>query len=143
MASDKMARFTVLTDRLIRMEYAITTGKFEDRASLAVLHRALTPPKFVQGEAAGVLTIKTAAVKLTYVVGKGPFSAATLSVAPVGSSAADGFPGWTFGDANPGNLLGTIRGQDMQAATPLNCTINAKVQDNGEYNHCEWGLISR
>ena len=90
-----------------------------------------------------MLTIETASVKLTYVVGQGPFSAATLKVMPVGTSAADGFPGWKFGDANPGNLLGTVRGQDMQAATPLNCTINANVQDNGEYNHCEWGLISR
>ena len=46
LASDTMARFTVLTDRLIRMEYALVAGKFEDRASLAVLHRALSPPKF-------------------------------------------------------------------------------------------------
>jgi len=45
--------------------------------------------------------------------------------------------------ANPGNLLGTIRGQDGQAATDLNCTNNKGVQDNGEFNHCEWGLVSR
>lgn len=56
---------------------------------------------------------------------------------------ASTFPGWKYGDPNPGNLLGTIRGQDGQSATPLNCTINAKILDNGEYNHCEWGLVSR
>lgn len=27
--------------------------------------------------------------------------------------------------------------------TPLNCTQNAGIDDNGEFNHCEWGLISR
>jgi hypothetical protein len=26
---------------------------------------------------------------------------------------------------------------------PLNCTVNAVTQDNGENNHCEWGVISR
>ena len=31
----------------------------------------------------------------------------------------------------------------MQAATPLNCTTNVGIKDNGEYNHCEWGLVSR
>ena len=142
-ASDKMARFTVLTPRLIRMEYALTAGKFEDRASLAVVHRSTPLPVFQQSETQGVLTILTTSVKVTYVVGKGPFSVATLSVQPLGTSAVDGFPGWRFGDANPGNLLGTIRGQDQQSATPLNCTTNANEKDNGEYNHCEWGLISR
>ena len=31
----------------------------------------------------------------------------------------------------------------LQSATPLNCTVNAGVDDNGEFNHCEWGLVSR
>ena len=143
-ASDKMARFTVLTDHLIRMEEARVAGQFEDRASLAVLHRHLPAPKFTHAEAGGVLTITTAAVKLEYTVGKG-FTASSLSAKPVGAEAQSelGFPGWKFGDANPGNLLGTIRGQDGQAATNLNCTLNAGVDDNGEYNHCEWGLVSR
>ena len=142
--SDKMARFTVLTDHLIRMEEARVAGQFEDRASLAVLNRKLTVPKFSHAEADGVLTITTAAVKLTYTVGKG-FTPATLSAEPTAEEAKDplGFPGWKFGDANPGNLLGTVRGQDGQSATPLNCTLNRAVDDNGEYNHCEWGLVSR
>ena len=143
-ASDGMARFTVLTDHLIRMEYARTKGQFEDRASLAVLNRKLPVPKFTHAVAGGVLTITTDAVELEYEVGKG-FTPETLSVKPVGAEATDklGFPGWKWGDANPGNLLGTIRGQDGQSATPLNCTTNMGVGDNGEYNHCEWGLVSR
>ena len=143
-ASDGMARFTVLTDHLIRMEYARVKEQFEDRASLAVLNRKLTVPTFTHVEANGVLTITTDAVELSYTVGKG-FTPATLSTKPVGAEATDplGFPGWKWGDANPGNLLGTIRGQDQQSATPLNCTTNKGVEDNGEYNHCEWGLVSR
>lgn len=31
----------------------------------------------------------------------------------------------------------------MQSQTSLNCTVNAGVDDNGEYNHCEWGIPSR
>jgi hypothetical protein len=58
-------------------------------------------------------------------------------------SSASTFPGWKYGDDNPGNLLGTIRGQDGQSATPLNCTLNKGIDDNGEFNHCEWGLVSR
>jgi len=139
-SSDNMARFTVLTDRLIRMEYANTAGTFEDRATIAILNRALPVPTFTHGEAAGVLTITTAQVVLTYRVGQA-FSAASLSVAPAGANGT--FPGWTFGDANPGNLLGTIRGLDGQDNTPLNCTLNHGIDDNGEFNHCEWGLVSR
>ena len=39
------ARFTVLTDRLIRMEWA-EDGQFEDRASLAIINRNLDVPAF-------------------------------------------------------------------------------------------------
>ena len=138
--SSGKARFTVLTDRLIRMEYLGAAGAFEDRATLAVLNRALPVPAFTHSEAGGVLTITTAKVALTYAVGQ-PFAPATLSVA--GLDAGSAFSAWHFGDAFPGNLLGTIRGQDGQSATPLNCTLNKGVDDNGEFNHCEWGLVSR
>ncbi len=38
---------------------------------------------------------------------------------------------------------GAVRGLDGQGPTPLNCTQNAGIDDNGEFNHCEWGLVSR
>jgi hypothetical protein len=41
------------------------------------------------------------------------------------------------------NHSGTIRGLDLQEQTPLNCSQNAKILDNGENNHCEWGMVSR
>ena len=74
-ASDNMARFTVLTPRLIRMEYAKQKGRFEDRATIAVLNRNLPVPTFTSGENGGVLTITTSEVSLQYVVGQGPFTA--------------------------------------------------------------------
>lgn len=123
-ASDKWARFTVLTPRLIRMEYARVVGYFEDRSTLAVPNRAVPLPPFTHAEAGGVLTITTSEVVLTYRVGTGGFSPASLSVAPV-SKSSGGFPGWTFGQTEGGNLLGTIRGLDGQGNTPLNCTLNA------------------
>ena len=135
------ARFTVFTDRLIRMEQkGANASGFEDRATLAVMNRNLPVPAFTFNESGGVLTITTAAVQLSYTVGAA-FAPSTLSVKGINGTSA--FGTWSFGDAFPGNLLGTIRGQDMQSATPLNCTVNAGVDDNGEFNHCEWGLVSR
>jgi hypothetical protein len=120
-ASDKMARFTVLTDRLIRMEYAKSPSTFEDYSTIAILQRNLPVPQFTAGESNGVLTITTQSIVLTYKVGSGGFNPSSLQVQPVaGSSSA--FKGWTYGQADTGNLLGTIRGLDGQNNTPLNCT---------------------
>ena len=134
-ASDNMARFTILTPRLIRMEYAKLSAHFEDRATIAMLNRNLPVPSFTHSESGGVLTITTSQVSLTYVVGTGSFSASSLKVATLNGTS--GFPGWTYGQAAPGNLLGTIRGLDGQGPTPLNCTLNAGIDDNGEFNHCQ------
>ena len=51
------ARFTVLTDRLIRMEWA-EDGVFEDRASLAIVNRNLPVPGYSSSIRNGTLTIK-------------------------------------------------------------------------------------
>lgn len=137
---DRMARFTVLTSCLIRMEYAKTPGGFEDHATIAMLNRKLDVPKFTQATSNGKLVISTSCVSLSYTLGQ-PFSAGSLGVQATDPSSA--FKKWSFGDAFPGNLLGTIRGLDGQDQTPLNCTQNRNIDDNGEFNHCEWGVISR
>ena len=55
------ARFTVLTPRLLRMEYS-AAGKFEDRATLAFVDRKQPVPPFTwDGK-----QLKTAALTLTY-----------------------------------------------------------------------------
>lgn len=138
--STNTARFTVLTDRLIRMEQVGPSKSFEDRATIAMMNRNLPVPTFTQNVNNGVLTISTSQIKLTYTVGQ-PFSSSSLSVTSLNPNSA--FTSWSFGDPFPGNLLGTIRGLDGQTQTPLNCTVNGNVDDNGEFNHCEWGIVSR
>jgi len=139
-SSDGWARFTVLTPCLLRMEYAAAPHAFEDHATIAFLNRALPVPAFTSDASGPTLRITTACVALSYVQGQ-PFSPASLTVTSTNASSA--FARWAYGDASPGNLLGTIRGLDGQYNTSLNCTENAGVLDNGEPNHCEWGLVSR
>ncbi len=96
------ARFTVLTDRLIRMEWA-DDGVFEDRASLAVVNRELPVPKFTKTVNRGVLTIKTGKIILTYKGGR--FSPENLSV-------KHSMGTWKPGMSSDGNLKGTTRTLD-------------------------------
>ena len=101
------ARFTVLTDRLIRMEWS-EDGIFEDRASLAVINRELPVPSFsVVRSGEGVL-IKTDKVVLTY-QGGGIFTGDNLSVSfrMNGKTVV-----WKPGMAADGNLKGTTRTLD-------------------------------
>ena len=52
------ARFTVLTDRLIRMEWA-EDSKFEDRATLGIINRDLDVPAFDVQKSKSKVVIKT------------------------------------------------------------------------------------
>ena len=62
------ARFTVLTNRMIRIQYS-ATSRFEDRATFAVVNRKLPVPQFTTREADGYLYIETDALTLRYKVG--------------------------------------------------------------------------
>ena len=62
-------RFTVLTDRLIRLEYS-ETGVFEDRASQNVIFRDFDRPMFVVNESDTLLQISTNYFVLSYVKNK-------------------------------------------------------------------------
>ena len=99
---DGNARFTVLTDRLIRMEWA-EDGVFEDRASLAIVNRNLPVPRFISTQKNGTLTIKTGKVTLTYKGGR--FGADNLEV-------RFGMGTWRPGMKADGNLKGTTRTLD-------------------------------
>src|ERR1700759_5693262 len=70
-------RITVLTDGLIRLEYA-EDGVFEDRASTFAVNRRLPVPDFRVLEDGGGLEIVTARFRLTY--DRGPFTTGGLSV---------------------------------------------------------------
>lgn len=132
------ARFTVLTDRVIRMEYS--ESLFEDRATLAIVNRNLPVPAFTNTTNAGTLTITTNYLVLTYKWGTGPFNANNLQI----TSTTGAFsPAYTFGTPDTGNLLGTIRSLDGHCTIPLDCNQNQGTQTNGEDLHCAWGVVSR
>lgn len=107
------ARFTVLTDQLIRMEWS-ATGRFEDRASLVFINRHLPAPHFLHSvsgkEPNRKLTIKTAALTLTYIpTGDGRFTAGDLSIQ---LDVSGRLAVWRPGESDPGNLEGTTRTLD-------------------------------
>ena len=101
------ARFTVLTDRLIRMEW-VPDGTFEDHATLAVVNRELPVPKFSVARKGAAVTIKTSALTLTY-SGEGSFDGSNLGVSfkLKGKTVT-----WRPGADASGNLMGTARTLD-------------------------------
>ena len=101
------ARFTVLTDRLIRMEWA-EDGFFEDRASLAIVNRNLPVPSFKVIRNGESLTIKTNAVTLTY-TGSESFCEDNLKVTFKLNGRVQE---WHPGKDDSANLLGTSRTLD-------------------------------
>ena len=148
LSSDGKARFTVLTSRVLRMEYSGENASgdapaFEDRATTAFLNRKLeSVPSFKTSREDGYLKIQTDDVVLSYKEGS-PFSASSLSVDPAQSAPTGAFKGWVYGLSNAGNLLGTIKSLDQLAVTSLNCTENSDIRVHDEDLHCAWGLISR
>ena len=124
------ARFTVLTDRLIRMEWA-EDGVFEDRASLAIVNRNLPVPKFTINEKGGVLTIRTDKLTLTYKGGR--FAPENLIVKHVMGT-------WTPGMSPTGNLKGTTRTLDGCMGFGQ-LSHREKELENGLLSRDGWALV--
>src|ERR1700722_16620374 len=103
--------FTVLTPRLIRLEWA-KDGKFEDHASFAFVNRALPVPQFTRHIGPGNrVVLKTNALTLVYDPGDtdGKFTPSDLTV----SFSLNGKEViWKPGMEDTGNLLGTTRTLD-------------------------------
>jgi alpha-glucosidase (family GH31 glycosyl hydrolase) len=101
------ARFTVLTSRLIRLEYS-PIDRFEDRASQVFWHRAQPAPPFQVEQSADRVVITTEHLRLTYHVTAQGFTARTLSIEVKTAGAI-----WKYGDKDDwGNLRGTARTLD-------------------------------
>lgn len=108
-------RFTVLTDRLIRLEYS-EEGCFEDRATKTVIDRHFTVPAFRVENKDDSLEIITEHLHLTY--DKKKFTANGLSISVKGNISAYRSI-WHFGEDSE-NLLGTARTLDeADGAIPL------------------------
>lgn len=119
------ARFTMLTDRMIRIEWA-EDGTFEDHASLAFLQRNLPVPRFTVTRQGQTVRIRTAALALEYRRDGKP-DASNLSIA----YRLNGRPNsWHPGDKDQANLGGTARTLDQARGATLKYPI-------------EPGLISR
>jgi hypothetical protein len=119
-------RFSVLTARLLRLEYS-PSGQFEDHPSQVFWRRRLPVPSFTVSRAGSGLEIQTPSLRLSYT----PSLASPASVG--GAGASNGFTRqtlsievlatghtWHFGERDPGNLRGTARTLDsVDGAIPL------------------------
>lgn len=99
-------RFTVLTSRLLRLEFD-TSGKFEDRASQSVFYRDFPENEFTYDLYDGILTLKTNHLMLTYNTAANEFEG-NLKIKLLVEPASE----WIFGDDFE-DLGGTRKTLDM------------------------------
>jgi alpha-glucosidase len=123
------ARFTVLTSRLIRLEWS-AGGLFEDRGTYAFPTRRAPVRPFQAHDEGGTLTIDTGDLLLRYERGLGRFMARNLAIA----FDVDGQRRtWTPGVPNASNLRGTRRTLDE-------CEGDASL-DPGLVSRAGWALF--
>lgn len=148
------ARFTVLTSRVIRIEYARNEdGTFEDRATLAILNRKTETPNFHVTKQGRSVIIDTDYLRLNYTQpgaddafrGFSPENLVITNSVPGKERVYRNVPQftWRFGDVDSGNLFGTVRTLDDLQDVSLNCSTLAGFKIHNESMHCEYGLISR
>lgn len=101
-------RFTVLTDRLIRMEYD-KANVFEDRPSQVFWYRDQSVPTFEKKITKKVVEIETDYLHLIYKIGRDGFTPDNLSIELKHNKVT-----WRYGDTarKAGNLKGTARTLD-------------------------------
>jgi alpha-glucosidase (family GH31 glycosyl hydrolase) len=125
------ARFTVLTNHVIRMEYT-KDGTFTDQASLTFVNRNLSIPEYSKKEEKGWLIIKTKLYALHYRENSGPFSSHNLFIEYGDKTHA--FT-WKPGMKDRKNLKGTTRTLDG---------VSGKFSFYGfKKIHLEDGILSR
>ncbi len=108
MVTAKNVRFTVLTDRLIRLEYS-KVNNFEDRPSQIFWHRSQPVPSFKKTITDKTIEIETDYLLLKYRLTSLGFTRWTLTIMLKQSGAR-----WRYGDSprRAGNLKGTARTLD-------------------------------
>ena len=101
------ARFTILTARLLRMEWS-DDGAFEDRGTYAFPHRRADPPPFSVREEGGATLVDTGSLVLRYMPDGRPFHAGNLRVERTDPPAF----AWVPGTIDRHNLGGARRTVD-------------------------------
>jgi hypothetical protein len=105
------ARFTFLTSRLIRLEWA-TNSQFEERSTFAFPNRLADAPSFEYKTTAHGIEITSRFLTIRYLPDGKPFSSSNLSISlRMGEKGIN----WTPGLVNEGNLRGTRRTLDQCA----------------------------
>lgn len=136
-------RITVLTDRLLRVEYA-QDAVFEDRPSLAVVNRRFPAAPFRAVAKGRTLTVDTGAVRLRCEDVTRPFDDETLHAridTPTGTVT------WRFDQEDRGNLGGTVRTLDTWNGNRVPRTVgfdpNLGFLREWDEQTLEPGLLSR
>ncbi len=113
-------RISVLDDGLVRLQWS-PSGRFEDRASQAVLHRDNPPVRFTTRASDQLVEVITDRFHLTY--DRGPFSSHGLSVQARGGISSY-HSVWRFGSQGEDNLGGTARTLDrIDGPVPLEAGV--------------------
>ncbi len=131
------ARFTVLSSRVIRMEWA-EDAVFEDRPSLVFVNRKLPVPEFDKTVDEGRLTLSTEHLTLRYEIGEGGFTPDNLRIEFTLSGETRQ---WRPGQENPGNLMGTARTLDGCDGTYNRWAKKELVLDEGILSRDGWAVI--
>jgi hypothetical protein len=115
LSASRRARFTVLSPRLLRLQWSEEPGSFSDAPTTTIVNRRLPVPAFsVARPAPDALVITTAALRLSFNDSGGGFTAGSLAVT-AGAGVA-----WAPGARQRANLLGTLRFMDCYT-TPAAC----------------------
>jgi alpha-glucosidase (family GH31 glycosyl hydrolase) len=137
----RYARFTVLSEAVIRMEYD-PTGVFDDSQTINIVNRHVKAVPFTKTIAStGEVVLSTRLLKVEYnpsiAESEGFFSQNSLSV----SLLTFPFGTWQPGSVDSGNLHGTIRTLDrVGESLDLTCLVPRDYMTY--YAHCEEGLVS-
>ena len=143
------ARFTILTPRLIRMEYS-ATDSWQDAATWVAIDRNLPVPEFKQSRNATHLTIATSGNVTVYwsLTTNSSFNRDNILVLVtypvlVGSEPAPRTVNWSAINKQEveGNLYGTFRTLDGDSSDETNY-LDCANSDRSD-QHCTYGVISR
>lgn len=132
--TDAQARFTVITDGTVRMEWS-SEGKFCDAPSFVASERSYPHCDFKVRETGAKVEITTSLLKLTYRKDSGRFSEANLSVKYTGSDTS--FV-WKPGMVQKRNLKGTLRTLDR-----MNGDVHTDWSGNKTVKELEEGILAR